>query len=97
MCIRDSSICLSRYVIAAGESGLLAKDLVQFVDFRGIIVENLHEGSLSSGGSLCSSELKTSSDVLDVLEIHNEILKPLGASSAKCNCLSSLVVTDSMD
>lgn len=40
-------------------------------------MEDLKEGSMGSGGSLSTTEFQVLADVLDVLEIHHELLRPL--------------------
>ena len=56
--------------------------LVQLHNLAGIVLEELKEGCLRTSGALGASELKPLADGLDVLEVHHELLDPLGGALA---------------
>ena len=55
-------------------------------------MEDLHEGGLSPRSPLCTSKSEITAHSLDVFKVHEQILDPLGSSSAYGDALSWLIV-----
>lgn len=79
-------------VIAALEAALGAQLLIELVDLAGVVLEERKERGLRAGRALGAAELEAGADVLDVLEVEDEVLKPLGGAATECDGLRSLVV-----
>ena len=77
-----AGVGLGRNGVGRGKTGLLAEDLVELLDLVGVAVEELEEGGLGAGGALGASKLQSLADGLDVLEVHHELLDPLGSTLA---------------
>lgn len=75
------------------EASLLAEDLVELDNLVGVALEELQEGSLGTGGALGTTELKSVTDSLDVLEVHHQLLDPLGSTLANGDELGLFVVS----
>lgn len=87
-----ASICLRRHGVGRGEPSLFAQDLVEAVDLGTITVEDLHEGSLGTGGSHGTAKLEILENTGDVAKIHEQLLDPLGGALAHGDGLSGLEV-----
>jgi len=79
-------------VVAALEAALGAQLFVELVDLAGVVLEKRKERGLRAGRALGAAELEARADILDVLEVEDEVLKPLGGAATECDGLRSLVV-----
>lgn len=78
--------------IAAREAKLGAEELVELVALGRVALEDLKEGCLCTGGTLGAAELELVTGHLDAVEVHHEVLRPLGSPLAHCDELSGLEV-----
>ena len=65
---------------------------VHRADLVGIALEQLHEGSLGAGGTLDAAQLQSSQTVVDLLQVHHQLVGPQGGTLAHGGGLGRLAV-----
>ena len=79
---------------SGAEASLLGDELIQSLDLVVVTVEDLEEGSLSTGGTLDTTEAQVITSALKVTQIHQQILDPKTSTLANGNQLSGLTVSE---
>lgn len=74
------------------ESGLLSDELIQLLNLLVVTVEDLEERSLSTGGTLDTTETQVVAGPLKVSQIHQQVLKPQACSLSDGDELGGLSV-----
>jgi hypothetical protein len=87
-------VCLTRNDESGAEASLLGNELVEALDLGMVTVEDLEEGSLSTGGTLDTTETQVIAGTLEVTQIHEQILDPETSTLANGNQLGGLTVSE---
>jgi len=74
------------------ESSLLSNELIKLLDLSVIALEDLKERSLSTGGTLDTTETQVITGALEVAQIHQQILNPQTSTLTDSDELSGLTV-----
>ena len=85
-------VCLTGDDESGAEASLLGNELVKALDLGVVTVEDLEEGSLSTGGTLDTTETQVVTGTLEVTQIHEQILDPETSTLANGNQLGGLAV-----
>ena len=72
---------------------LLGDGSIHGADLIGIALEQLHKRSLRAGGTLDTAQLQNSKTVVDLLQVHHQLVGPQGGALAHGGGLSGLAVS----
>ena len=81
---RDDGLAVKTHLL--GDGGIHGADLV------GVALEQLHKGSLGAGGALDAAQLQGSQPVVDLVEVHHQLVGPQGGALAHGGGLGGLAV-----
>lgn len=87
-----TGVSLGRDDKGRAETGLLSDQLIQLLNLGVVTLEDLQERSLSTGGTLDTTEAQVIASALQVTQIHQQILNPQAGTLANGNKLSGLAV-----
>jgi len=98
-CVEDEGVHLAAVGLAghrddglAVEAHLLGDGSIHGADLVGVALEQLHKGSLGAGGTLDATQLQGSQTVVDLAEVHHQLVGPQGSALAHGGGLGGLAV-----
>ena len=98
-CVQDKSIHLAavglaghRYNGLGVKAHLLCNGSIHGTDLVGIALEQFHKGSLRTGGALDTAQLQGSQTMVDLSQIHHQLVGPQGSALAHGGGLCGLAV-----